>query len=209
MKGATPITMLIWAKALGLLVLAQLAWTESFASIESASRSVGSVAAEFTQTKELKMLTRPITSEGKLYYHRPGEFRWEYTTPIKSVLVKNKQGIYRVTFRGGKYQPEAEAKLKPVQMVLEQMEQWLRGDFTQSKLFDASLEAGPPARVKLVPKDKAFGQFINVVYVVMSKTPGVAESIEIWEGPDAVTRLKLKNVKLNQPLPARIFEVPQ
>lgn len=200
--------MLIWAKSLGLFLLAQLAWTDSFASIESASRSVQSVTAEFTQTKHLKMLARPITSEGKLYYHRPGEFRWEYVTPIKSVLIKNKRGISRVTWRGGKFQAEAETKLKPVQMVLEQMEQWLRGDFTKSTLFEPSLEAGPPARVKLVPRDKALSQFIQFVYVSMSTTPGVADSVEIWEGPDSVTRLKLKNVKLNQPLPAHIFEIP-
>jgi outer membrane lipoprotein-sorting protein len=37
----------------------------------------------------------------------------------------------------------------------------------------------------------------------------MVDGIEIWEGPDAVTRLKLKNVKLNQKLPARVFEVPQ
>lgn len=190
------------------LLLAQLGWTDSFASIEAASRSVHSVSAEFTQTKHLKMLTRPITSEGKLYYHAPGEFRWEYTTPIRSILVKNRLGVQRVTWRGGKFQPDAEAKLKPVQMVLEQMEQWLHGDFSQTTLFEASLEAGPPARVKLVPRDKALSQFINVVYVVMSTTPGVVDSIEIWEGPDALTRLKLKNVKLNQKLPAHTFEVP-
>jgi outer membrane lipoprotein carrier protein len=200
--------MLTWANALVCLLLGQLGWADSLASIEAASRSVRSVAAEFTQTKQLKMLTKPIISEGKLYYHAPGEFRWEYATPIKSVLVKNKQGVHRVTWRGGKFQPDAEAKLKPVQIVLEQMEQWLRGDFSQTTLFEASLEAGPPARVKLVPRDKALGQFINVVYVAMSTTPGVVDSIEIWEGPDAVTRLKLKNVRLNQKLPAHTFEVP-
>jgi outer membrane lipoprotein carrier protein len=201
--------MLIWAKTMICLLVAQLGWTESLASIEATSRTVQSISAEFTQTKHLKMLTKPITSEGKLYYQAPGEFRWEYTAPIKSILVKNKQGVHRVTWRGGKFQPDAEAKLKPVQMVLEQMEQWLHGDFSQTTLFVASLEAGPPARVKLVPRDKALSQVINVVYVIMSTTPGMVDGIEIWEGPDAVTRLKLKNVRLNQKLPARVFEVPE
>jgi outer membrane lipoprotein carrier protein len=200
--------MLAWAATMVCLLLAQPSWTESFVSIEAASHAVHTVSAEFTQTKHLKMLARPITSEGKLYYRRPGEFRWEYTTPIKSILVRNKQGLHRVTWRGGRFQSDAEAQLKPVQMVLEQMEQWLRGDFSQSTLFAASLEPGPPARVKLRPRDDALGQFINYVYVVMSTTPGVVDSIEIWEGPDAVTRLKLKNVKLNQSLPASIFAVP-
>jgi outer membrane lipoprotein-sorting protein len=202
--------MLAWAKTTAFLLLAPMTWTESLASIEAASRNVHSVSAEFTQTKHLKMLKRPITSEGKLYYHRPAEFRWEYTSPIKSILVKNKQGIARVTFRGGKFEPDAEAKLKPVQLVLEQMEQWLRGDFSQSTLFAAALETGEPgspARVKLTPREASLRQFIQVVYVVMSSTPGVVDSIEIRENADGVTRLQLKNVKLNQPLPAHIFEV--
>ena len=200
--------MLTWGKTMLCLVLAQLGWTDSFATIEAASRKVHSVAAEFTQTKHLKMLARPITSEGRLYYEEPGKFRWEYATPIKSVLIKDKRGVHRVTWRAGKYQPDAEAKLRPVQMVLEQMEQWLHGDFSQATLFQSTLEAGPPARVKLVPREKALGQFIQVVYVVLSSTPGVVDSIEIWEGPDAVTRIKLKNVKLNEKLPQQTFEVP-
>ena len=93
-------------------------------------------------------------------------------------------------------------------MILEQMEQWLRGDFSQVALFEPSLEAGPPARVKLKPRDKRIAQFIQEVYVVMSSTPGVVDSSEIWEGSDSVTRIKLNNVKLNQNLPARAFELP-
>lgn len=201
--------MLVWAKPLVCLLLAQLSWADNFSAIEVASRNVHSIEAAFIQTKHLKMLARPLRSEGKLYYRRPGEFRWQYDSPIQSVLIKNKQGTKRVTWRGGKFEPEAEAKLLPVQRVLEQLEQWLRGDFSQSTVFEARLVKGPPARVELEPRDKTLSQYIQRVSVVFSDTPGVVESIEIWEGPESVTKIKLEKVKLNQPLPPNAFELPK
>ncbi len=193
-----------------LLLLAPilLAWTESLTSIQAAAKKVTAVQAEFVQTKHLKMLARPITAEGKLYYRKPGELRWEYTGPIRSVLIKNKRGISRMTWRDGAYHADAETKLKPVQLVLEQMELWLQGDYVQSTLFTATLEAGPPPKVKLLPKNKSLGNFISVVYVFLAEPPGAVDSIEIWENQDSVTRIKLKNVKLNGTLPAKIFEPP-
>ena len=119
---------------LPLLVPLLLAWTQSWSSIQNAARSISTMQAEFVQTKHLKILARPITSEGRIFYRRPGDIRWEYTTPIKSIMVKNKRGIRRVTWRAGEYHSDAEAKLRPVQMVLDQIELWLRGDFAQSPL---------------------------------------------------------------------------
>lgn len=185
-----------------------LAWTDSWSSIQAAARKVTTIQAEFVQTKHLKMLARPIVADGRIYYRKPGEIRWEYTSPIKSVLVKNKRGISRMTWRDGGYHADADAKLKPVQLVLDQMEVWLQGDYVQSTLFTASLEPGPPPRVKLVPRNKSLGSFIAVVYVVLSEKPGAVDAIEIWESQESVTRIKLKNVKLNGPLPAQVFDPP-
>ena len=185
-----------------------LASTDNWSSIQEAARKVTAVQADFIQTKHLKMLARPITAEGKLYYRKPGELRWEYTGPIKSVLIKNKRGISRMTWRDGAYRADAEAKLKPVQLVLEQMELWLQGDYVQSTLFTATLEAGPSPKIKLVPKNKSLGSLITAVYVFLAEQPGAVDSIEIWENQDSVTRIKLKNVKLNGTFPAKVFEPP-
>ncbi len=198
----------IFGSLLLLLAPILLAWTDSWASIQAAARKVTAVQAEFVQTKHLKMLARPVSAAGKLYYRKPGELRWEYTGPIKSVLVKNKRGISRMTWRDGVYRADAEAKLKPVQLVIEQMELWLQGDYVQSTLFEATLEAGPPPRVKLVPRNQSLGNFIAAVYVYLASQPGAVDSIEIWENQDSVTRIKLKNVKLNGTFPAKVFEPP-
>ena len=185
-----------------------LASTDNWSSIQEAARKVTAVQADFIQTKHLKMLARPVTAEGKLYYRKPGELRWEYTGPIKSVLIKNKRGISRMTWRDGAYRADAEAKLKPVQLVLEQMELWLQGDYVQSTLFVATLEAGASPKIKLVPKNKSLGNLISAVYVFLAEQPGAVDSIEIWENQDSVTRIKLKNVKLNGTFPAKVFEPP-
>lgn len=184
------------------------AWTDSWASIENAARTVTTVQAQFEQTKDIQLLSKPLMARGRFYFRRSGELRWEYSEPIKSVLLHGRDGVRRMTWRNGRYEPDAGTKVKPVQAVVAEMVLWLRGDFTKSTLFVPHLEPGLRPRIRLEPKDKAAQKLLTAVYVVLSPTPGVVECIEIWEGPEAVTRISLKNVKINRPIPDSLFRVP-
>ncbi len=44
--------------------------------------------AEFTQTRDLKALTHPLTSDGKVWFQSPDSFRWELGNPVQTVALR-------------------------------------------------------------------------------------------------------------------------
>jgi outer membrane lipoprotein carrier protein len=54
---------------------------------DRAQRETGSLVAEFTEKKQLKLLAHPVVSRGELYYNRPNQVRWEYLEPDHKVFV--------------------------------------------------------------------------------------------------------------------------
>ncbi len=185
------------------------AWTDDWAAIRAAATNVRSLQADFTQTKQLKILKRPIVSRGKFYYRRPGQIRWEYTSPVKSVVLLDSNGLRRYTWRGNRWVRDAGANLGPVQAVLREMDLWMRGDFASSKVFTPQLKPGSPVKIHLSPRDPALKKYVSAIDLILSSTPGVVDAIEISEGPGASTRIVLQQVQLNQQIPDKVFESVQ
>jgi len=206
MVGASSVLL---ASILTLLSPVLGAWTDDWAGIRAAANKVQSLQADFTQTKHLKILKRPIVAQGKFYYRRPGQIRWEYTSPVKSVVLLDESGLRRYTWRGNRWVRDAGANLGPVHAVLREMDLWMRGDFTSSKVFAPRLEPGSPAKIHLSPRDAALKKYVSGIDLVLSSSPGVVDRIEITEGPGASTRIDLQRVKLNHRIPDKVFESVQ
>ena len=64
-----------------------LGWADNWEGIRKGAETVKSIRADFIQEKHMKILTRPFVSKGILLYRVPGGLRWEYTEPVKSVLL--------------------------------------------------------------------------------------------------------------------------
>jgi outer membrane lipoprotein carrier protein len=203
MAGASS---LLVATVLGLVFPVLGTWTDDWSSIRAAASQVDSVQAEFVQTKQLKVLKRPIVSKGRFYYQRPGKIRWEYASPVKCVVILDGSEVRRYVWRDGRYVEDASAKAKPLQRVLRQMGFWLSGDFSKSRVFTPELVQGDPVRVRLTPSDATVKKYVTGIDVLLSGTPGVVDAIEISEGPDASTRIAFSDAKLNQPIPGWLFE---
>ena len=56
-------------------------------SSEQAPVLLQSIQADFTQEKHLKILSQPIISTGTFTFQRPQSLRWEYISPIRSILL--------------------------------------------------------------------------------------------------------------------------
>ncbi len=184
-----------------------LAWGESLPEIRRAAEQIQSIQADFTQTKRLKILTRPLVSKGKLAYRRPQELRWEYASPIPSVLVASKDGIHRYLKRDGRFVEDSSAKLDSMKVVLSEINRWLAGDFEHSKAFHPVLHQGNPTRVELHPKDQTLARFVSKVVIALGKTPGTVESIDIFEGEDSSTHIEFTASRINEPLADSTFTV--
>ena len=60
------------------LFFAEIASAQDWTSLKETFRTIRSVKAEFLQKRYLKILTKPLLSEGKLFFYIPDSLRWEY-----------------------------------------------------------------------------------------------------------------------------------
>jgi outer membrane lipoprotein-sorting protein len=174
-------------------------WRSSWDSVRSAARNVETIKADFVQTRTVRILKHPIVSRGRFAYRRQGDLRWEYTSPIKSVMVLRGGSVERYIGRGDGFVRDSSAKLDAVASVVQEINLWLGGDFTKSKTFRPSLaRAGGKAKVDLVPVDPTMRAIISRIELVFGEAPGTVESIVIDEGSEGKTQIDFDGVRINE-----------
>jgi outer membrane lipoprotein-sorting protein len=180
-----------------------IGWGSSWEELKSAAGPIKSISAEFVQEKHMKILARPLVSSGVFYFQAPASLRWEYRTPLRNIILMNKDGTERYVGTEAGLVKEAGANLQAMQVVLEHITQWLDGRFDENPMFAANLEPGP--KITLTPKEKSFTKMIQRIELVFSSRPGVIEAVIIHESADSFTRLVFKNVVLNPPIDDSVF----
>ena len=183
-----------------------LGWADSFDGIRGAAANVMAVQADFVQEKHLPILAKPLVSTGRLYYRRPDALRWEYTAPVKSVLIMHDGETRRFveSEQGGRLVEDASARMQAMQVVMPEISGWLSGRFQDNPLFDASLCEGN--RILMVPKDEGMQRFIQRIELVMAGTPGVIQEVLIFESEKAFTRMVFSDTHVNPDLDDRLFQ---
>lgn len=201
------ITILISAPLCGLV---PSGWAQSWESIRASAGAITSVETEFTQTKYLPILNKPLISKGKLWYQAPGSLRWEYVSPIHSILLMHNGRIKRVTqdTRTHQFREESSEGLDAMQVVLGEITQWLNGRFDENPMFTARLEPG--GKIVLTPKQKGFGDVIQCIEVNLDtrpgQQPGMIRRVLIYESETAYTDLSFGGTKLNQSIDESVFQ---
>lgn len=180
-----------------------LGWGSTWEELKSAARPIKSISADFIQEKHMKILARPLVSSGVFCFLAPSSLRWEYREPLRNILLMTSEGTERYVGTGTGFVKDAGVNLQAMQVVLENITQWLEGRFEDNPMFAAGLEPGP--KVTLKPRDESFAKMIQRIDLVFADRPGIIESVVIYESGDSFTRLVFKNVVLNPSLDASVF----
>jgi len=178
-------------------------WGSNWEELKSAAASVTSLSADFVQEKHMQILARPLVSSGVFYFQSPASLRWEYRAPVRNILLMHDNRTERYVDTGHGLTKETGAGLQAMQIVLEQISQWLGGRFDENPMFTANLKPGP--KIVLTPKEKSFSRMIHHIDLVLSERPGIIDSVFIYESEDSFTKLVFKNAVLNQPIDAALF----
>lgn len=64
-----------------------IGWSKDWDQLRKDAEQINTIRADFVQEKHLQILLRPLISKGVFYYEAPGSLRWEYQSPIKSILL--------------------------------------------------------------------------------------------------------------------------
>jgi outer membrane lipoprotein-sorting protein len=189
---------LLWAAAVP---------SQDWTSLKEASRNIRSVKAEFLQKRSLQILTKPLLSEGRLFFYAPDSLRWEYLNPLRSVMLQKGNTIQIYNFSEGVWKPEMAQAVEARRVVLAEISQWFQGRFDESKEFKHLYSPGPPARVTMVPGE-GINRFIQRIEIVLSAKPGVIDRVEIEEPGGSRTSIEFRNVEINSSFSSEVFEKP-
>ncbi len=186
---------------------AEMSPGQDLTSLKEAFRNIRSVKAEFLQKRSIPILTKPLLSEGKLFFSMPDSLRWEYLTPLRSVMLRRGNNIQIFNFIDGVWKPEMAEANESRRMVLAEISHWFQGRFDESKAFKTLYSSGPPERVILVSSE-GINKFIKKIEIVLSPRPGVIDRVEIEEPGGSRTSIEFKNVEINSSLSSEVFEKP-
>ena len=192
------------------LITIALLFLSVSASTQEVSREqtvqIQSIQADFTQEKHLKILARPIVSTGTFTFQAPQSLRWEYRTPIHSILLMHGGKVKKFTRQDGKLVADRGMRLDSMQVVLTEISNWLDGRFTDNDMFSVSF---PDERTLLLtPKEQTLASLISNIKLELADRKGLLDSVTIFEGPDSYTAMTFTNRALNQEIPATLFTTP-
>ncbi len=184
-------------------------WSGSWETLQQESEKLTSITARFTQSKNMRILSRPLISTGMFYFKAPASVRWEYDAPVQSILLMHEGSVKRYIQGSGGLTEDAGAALQSMNVVLQEIALWSRGRFNESPAFAAELKAGDRPRILLTPRDAGMAKIISRIDITfVPDRPGVISSITIGEGEGGTTVFQFTDVKINAALGDRLFRSP-
>jgi outer membrane lipoprotein-sorting protein len=165
------------------------------------------LAADFTMTRTLKVLSDSISSRGRLVLGGEGRLRFEVTEPSRSILVI-------AAGKGWVSYPELQVTrgfdlgTDPVMRVLsEHLLVLTSGDFARAGAYYTVADAAESGVKRLVPKQPEVAKLFSELRVSIGAN-GIVSWVELVSAGGDVTRLEFTNVRIDPPLDAALFEKP-
>lgn len=191
---------------MALLVPATIARADDFARLSRESSRISTISADFVQKKIMKILSKPLISEGKFYYAAPDSIRWEYQKPLRSVVLSDKGKTKRYIASGGKMIEDKTGGAQAMKIVLDEVAGWMKGKFTGNPSFTAVLQEGANTQIILTPVGKNMAGMIEKIEITVSRKDASVKSVRIVESATAETRIDFLHVAINQSIPASVFQ---
>jgi outer membrane lipoprotein-sorting protein len=180
-------------------------YADDWEEIKNVAQNIKSISAKFTQEKHMKILVKPLISEGRFFFTAPKSLRWEYISPVKSILLlDNGKGKSYMQGKDGLVE-DTRSKAQAIDIVLQMITSWLSGMFHDNPNFGAVLIKGKTDKIILTPKDKSLSDMISSIELQISRTEGIIKSVKISENRDSYTLLIFKDVEHNKNIDERLF----
>lgn len=174
------------------------------AGIKARADQVDTFTCDFRQERHLKVFSKPVVFKGRLLVDRPDKLRWEFTSPVPSVLILNSNQGLRCSPEGRKREFSLDSDPVMAQ-VAEQLWNWLSGNYNQlESSYHISSQTSPPV-LTITPENQETSAIIEEVRIQFKPRILHPTSITILEPGGDRTRLFFSNYELNQDLKDSLF----
>jgi outer membrane lipoprotein-sorting protein len=180
-----------------------------FEKLRKESIKIKTLQADFIQKKSMKILSKPLVSEGRFYFTVPDSFRWEYFKPLKSIVIAHKNTTRRYIYADGKMVEDKTGGAQAMKIVLNEVAGWMNGRFDLNPSFKASINKAENTRITLTSVEKNMAGFIEKIEITLSPKAGVVKAVKIFEGIDNFTQINFNDVKINEAINPSVFQDAQ
>lgn len=168
------------------------------------SKALNSIDADFTQEKNLSVLSEKIISKGHLMFKKENLLRWEYFSPSKYLIVINKEKVFiKDEKKTTKYDMNSNKVFKEINDI---MISCVQGTIFKSSKFKTSyFENEKYYKLEMTPNTKNMKDSFKKINLYFDKTITSVSKIEIIEASEDFTLIEFLNKKLNAPISENSF----
>ncbi|ADH85816.1 LolA family protein [Desulfurivibrio alkaliphilus] len=171
--------------------------------IDRSAAEMRSMSCAFTQEKELAMFDRPVVFRGRLDLVRPDRLRWEFASPINSVLIF--KGDSGMRCDGNSPPVRFDLQQDPImRMVARQLWLWLGGEH-ERLAAEYHLSLAADATLLIEPKDPAVAEFVSSLTIAFNPETHQPRQVEIKEAGGDLTRLTFHDCQPDPDLDDALF----
>jgi outer membrane lipoprotein carrier protein len=178
------------------------------ADLEASSRDLRTLSAEFTQRNRLKLFKQELRSQGRLYFQRPRQIRWEYLSPDPSKLILDGDKA-TLTSPGAAPQVFDLSRDATMRTVFDQLLLWLGGGSLREAEGQHDLSvAGPAGAPTLILSPKAGSPVARAFQRIELRVDGkthLLRGLLLQEKNGDEKEITFTKLERNPPLPADAF----
>ena len=172
----------------------------------AATQKTTSVKSDFTQEKNLSMLSEKIVSKGNFWFKKDSRVRMEYNQPFKYLMILNKDKVY---VKDGQKENKISAQSnKLFQQINKIMIDCMQGTALNNPDFKTRVfENKNGALVELTPVTRGLKELFKTINVIVDKKDFSVTSIEMQEISGDKTIMRFTNKELNASIPDTLFDI--
>ncbi len=177
------------------------------ADLQQKMSSLTSVYLEFTQERQLKLFAEPLKSEGVMLIDRPGQIRWETTSPYQSILLGNQKSVAQFEFADGQWKKLKLGFPQMLKRVMDQMTLMHQGKLDAlTSDFTISVATGAVTVVTMIPKDENVRAMLAALEIHLHSDLSATKEVVMREPGGDLTRIIFKREKRGVIFPEKTFD---
>lgn len=170
------------------------------ASLQRAYEKITSIEADFIQEAFTKSMGKAQTSEGRVYFKKPGKMRWTYKKPSNDEIVSDGRTIW--LFQGDLNQVIE----KPVDKGSNIASDFLSGIGDLKKDFEIETASGTKDGFRIVLRPKTPQPNVKRITLEVNGKTLLVEKTSVEDLFGNETRVALRDIKVNPTLKDSLFE---
>ena len=172
----------------------------------NAAQHTQTIKADFTQEKNLSLLSEKITSKGKFWFKRDNLVRMEYNQPFQYLVVINNNNVF--VKDGNKENKISTKSNKLFQQINRLMVDCVQGTALSNPDFKVAVfENAPAYLIELSPVAKGMKDYFKNINIVLSKKDYSVNKLEMYEQSGDNTIISFTNKELNASIADALFVI--